>query len=656
MQRFRHAWLDQTLRATAPFFPMKLLLILCLVALFPSFASARVWVIAQRHASADDAGPGTAERPFRSVAPAAAQAGPGDTVRVHAGVYRERVAPARSGEPGSPITFEAAPGEFVVLSGSDVLAGPWTSEPDGLEAHSLAGLGYESHWQPYRTSLRRLPQLTCGMIFADGERLWQARSREQAAATPGSWWYEAAGDRVLVNFFRGRRAVLVEAAVRERVFAPHLRGLGHIVVRGFTLQHAANQFPSAFWVDDDRGYPQAGALGTRSGHHWLIEGNLIRENANLGLDLGVEGGRDTEGLQPTPAVFGDHVVRANRFEANGAGAIAGFRAPNALITDNLITGTNWQGHTAPETGGIKLHFAYNVRIERNHIHGNDCFGVWLDNVYTGARVLRNLVHDNRGAGIFIEMGGGPGVVAWNIVAENRGEGIYLHDASDVLVAHNLVALNRQFGFFARTVTDRVWTDRERGDAKVRVGTHRVRLLNNIFVDNGGGDVSLPFPSEHGRDNVSDHNLYLVNTQWQLEIDRERRWHMNLNDGRAAVSPALRAEAWAGAGDQALRTGYLDFETWRRLAGQDRASVAQVPGALVIENGAVERGGFAFAGLGAWVRFARTAAIRALACPPLPEVGDTDYFGHPASGASLAPGPFQSLAEGEAVLGILPRRP
>ncbi|MEX2608093.1 MAG: xylosidase, partial [Kiritimatiellia bacterium] len=52
---------------------------------------------------------GTADAPFRSIQHAAEQARPGDTVRIHAGIYRERVDPPRGGDsPESPITFEAA--------------------------------------------------------------------------------------------------------------------------------------------------------------------------------------------------------------------------------------------------------------------------------------------------------------------------------------------------------------------------------------------------------------------------------------------------------------------------------------------------------------------------------------------------------------------
>ena len=50
-------------------------------------------------------------------------------VLVGRGIYRERIAPARSGTLAAPITYTAAPGEKVFLKGSNVVN--WTARPDG---------------------------------------------------------------------------------------------------------------------------------------------------------------------------------------------------------------------------------------------------------------------------------------------------------------------------------------------------------------------------------------------------------------------------------------------------------------------------------------------------------------------------------------------
>ncbi len=61
----------------------------------------------------------SAKSPFRSIAHAALQVRAGDTVTVHAGVYDEPVRVRATGDADAPITFRAAPGEKVWITGSE---------------------------------------------------------------------------------------------------------------------------------------------------------------------------------------------------------------------------------------------------------------------------------------------------------------------------------------------------------------------------------------------------------------------------------------------------------------------------------------------------------------------------------------------------------
>ena len=67
----------------------------------------------------NDNAPGTAAKPLKTIARAAALVKPGDTVTVHAGVYNESVRLRAGGEPGRPITFRAAPKEKVFWEGAN---------------------------------------------------------------------------------------------------------------------------------------------------------------------------------------------------------------------------------------------------------------------------------------------------------------------------------------------------------------------------------------------------------------------------------------------------------------------------------------------------------------------------------------------------------
>ncbi|MFO8081160.1 MAG: right-handed parallel beta-helix repeat-containing protein [Armatimonadota bacterium] len=67
----------------------------------------------------DDTAPGTADRPWATLEHASSMAGPGDTVVLAPGEYPGELAPARSGEPGAPITFRSAQRHEAVLTGPE---------------------------------------------------------------------------------------------------------------------------------------------------------------------------------------------------------------------------------------------------------------------------------------------------------------------------------------------------------------------------------------------------------------------------------------------------------------------------------------------------------------------------------------------------------
>jgi parallel beta-helix repeat protein len=68
-------------------------------------------------AGCSNSGPGTQAQPYCTISEAASVAIAGQTVLVSAGTYHEDVTPANSGTSGSPITFQAAPGAAVTVTG-----------------------------------------------------------------------------------------------------------------------------------------------------------------------------------------------------------------------------------------------------------------------------------------------------------------------------------------------------------------------------------------------------------------------------------------------------------------------------------------------------------------------------------------------------------
>lgn len=648
------------------------ILVLFLSALFSSLLAAsgepsrvsaaiesRTWVVDQHHPEASDEGTGTATQPFKTISRAATLATPGDTVWVKAGVYRERVTPARGGEPHRPITYQAAPGETVIVKGSE----QWAPDPEPLDAAKEIYSGpldpaLFGDYNPYRIRLKRMDgNLTLGQVFIAGQPADEVDSMAALEATANSWLVDSDAERLYIHFPPAPippTARPVEITVRSRTFAPHIRGLGYIQVKGFIFEHAANQFPSGFWASKDS--PQAGSVSTRSGHHWVIEDNVIRYAKAIGLDCGSEGKYDLEGNQPTPEGVGYHQIRHNVISDNGCCGLAGWKQTGTTIIGNQIERNNRLGWTAPETGGIKVHRFVDGLIEGNLIRDNDAFGIWLDNVYRQSRVTRNVIVNNQGAGVFVEMGGGPILVDTNAIAYTRlGDGIYTHDASGVTLAHNLLYANTHFGVYMRTVSERQFT--KANGERQQVGTSHQRIYNNVFVDNYRGHISLPLPSERGFDNKSDYNLLINGTQWTWEGLGFHRFVLNTNDGRIPAEqltetlktaladhdvPAAQQPNFAHWSEQP----YLTLDWWRLLTDNDRHSMAPEIHTGDVENGAIAKGSMNFAARNLLVEFSSSAPLQTLHPPAVPGV-DQDLLGQPLPNQALLAGPFQQL-EGDAL--------
>jgi len=82
---------------------------------------AAVTFVDQHHPAADDSGPGSDDRPFKTLGRAVRPLAAGDTVLIRTGTYRESIVVAASGEPDRPIVIAADAGAHVTLSGADLL-------------------------------------------------------------------------------------------------------------------------------------------------------------------------------------------------------------------------------------------------------------------------------------------------------------------------------------------------------------------------------------------------------------------------------------------------------------------------------------------------------------------------------------------------------
>jgi hypothetical protein len=497
--------------------------------------------VRQADPDASDNADGSAGHPFRAINAAAQLAQPGDVITVGPGIYREWISSARGGNAKAPIIYRSVPEHAAIVRGTDVLDAPWRPEPDapGVFTAPLpqsAFLFFNPFVRPRPPSKGRPEWLgkCAALVFLNDQLLNQVTTLEQLIQTTNSWLSSSDGQQLLVHL-EGDRAPArgaIEVTTRNRIFAPHRRGLGYIQVEGFVFERCASR----------PGWPQLGALSTRTGNHWTIRSNIVRYTTGKGIDCGSETWTpermiDTEQEDKRIMIGGHHLVEGNLLTENAECGIAAWNTESVRIIGNIVRGNASRGGEKPvqsladaEAAGIKVHAFRHGLIEGNLVVSNSSFGIWLDNGWEDARVTRNVCVGNRGAGIFVELGFGPILVDHNLSAGNTslwppylGDGIYTHDASGITIAHNTFLDNAHYGVKQIVVTERVYWPKRLAEASSET------ITGNLFYGNGAGTIFLPLLSPRSHDNFSDHNA----------IDAGSSFGINDNSGRIPVEMILR---------------------------------------------------------------------------------------------------------------------
>ncbi|PUB27667.1 uncharacterized protein DUF1565 [Promicromonospora sp. AC04] len=410
-----------------------------------------------------DTADGSAYSPLRTINRAAAVARPGDTVVVHGGEYREWVRPRRGGlSDARRITYQAAPGEHVVIKGSEPVTG-WEQGGGDVWTVTVPNTLFGS-FNPYAEQIegdwivypkKDTPRKHLGDVYLNGRSFYEVLTLPEVFDPPlraeatDDWtggtdhirdpeqtrhvWYAEVGPDVTTIWanFQGAdpNAEAVEINVRRSVFYPAEHHIDYITVRGFELAHAASP-----WAPPTADQP--GLIGPNWAKGWIIEDNVIHDAKCSAISLGKEASTghnyatlrgDKPGYQyQLESVFsarqigwdrehvGSHVVRRNTIYDCGQNGIVGhLGCVFSTIEDNHIYNIaikrEFYGY---EIAGIKLHAAIDVTIRHNRIH--DCtLGTWLDWQTQGTRVTRNLFHDNN-RDLFVEVSHGPYLVDHNI--------------------------------------------------------------------------------------------------------------------------------------------------------------------------------------------------------------------------------------------------
>jgi hypothetical protein len=465
-----------------------------------------------------DQNPGTQITPFKTISRAAAIALPGDTITVHEGVYREWVDPANGGTETRRITYQAAPGEKVVISGAEPVT-EWEQAGGSLWKtvinNAIFG-AYNPYYNPYREKIfgdwlfvRPEKVFHTGEVYFNGKSMYEAQSLGDAA-NPAPveesrdkefslyQWYCEAGENETVIWanFHGAdpRKNNVEINVRPFVFWPSGNLRNYITVRGFTLKQAATQWapPTAL---------QTGLIGPHWAKGWIIEDNIISDSKCSGISLGKEistGENEwsllkfKQGTQREREVIfraargnwnketiGSHIVRNNTiFNCEQTGIVGHLGGAFCCIENNHIYRIHekrqWAG---AEIAGIKLHAAIDTTIRDNFIH--DTFrGIWLDWQAQGTRVTGNVFWGNTSEDFFVEVSHGPYLADHNLFLSEFN---YKELSQGGALVHNLftgkLATRSEMGRF----TPYHFPHETEIAGVMTISGGDVRFYNNLFI-------------------------------------------------------------------------------------------------------------------------------------------------------------------------------
>ena len=360
--------------------------------------------------------------PFKTIQKAMNTAGPGDTVNIRGGTYREQVEVVRGGgEAGKPLTVKNYAGEFVVLKGSDVVTG-WTSHAGSIWKRTNWRINSQQVFVDFddaRPTAGPKPLQQIGMPSPYYTATWEYNSpvgSGLADMMPGSFYYDPADATLYVWLADGSNPNdhVIEASVRRRIF---FMGRPWITLDGLHFRHSNL---SAF--------AQQGAAVELSSNSVVTRCD-IQFTDFAGVSLGY--------LQTNAQVLLSNISN------NGSTGINAVAASKFRIAGNTINANNTRNFNPLwHAGGIKGVTDAWGNIEFNVVAWNKGSGIWFDYTDSGQPILIrfNYVHDNgpKDSGVFMEVAKNV-LIHNNVISNNTRRGVYVAASSGVRVLNNTIA-------------------------------------------------------------------------------------------------------------------------------------------------------------------------------------------------------------------------
>jgi parallel beta-helix repeat protein len=363
---------------------------IALLTLLGSTANAQTFYVDGANGTCSNTGAGTELQPYCTIAAAmAAHNGPGVTIIVKPGIYREQITVNASGAAGSPFVFQAS-GPGVVIDGSDDFSNTalWVSSGGG-------------------TFLAASATWAVKQVFVDGVAL--TASTNTPSTMPANTFQFVSGTGLYVNVGGnnpgGRKTFVGHRNYGFNVYKQFVNISGfeitRTVDRGIYLQNSCTDM-----VVSNNKVTSAGSYGiqTVNGQRITITGNTVSDNAfhGIGLTAGASACVISNNESFRNAKPGTRV-------ANGIylfGAVGNTISGNRLH-DNQDTGLQF-------SGAANNNVSSNNRSYNNGDHGYDHLAS------TGMVHVNDLAYHNFLDGFSFE-GNAPGCQVHNCIATENGE-------------------------------------------------------------------------------------------------------------------------------------------------------------------------------------------------------------------------------------------
>lgn len=409
-----------------------LLLFVCGSLAVPRVVEAATYFVDQAAPSASDQHAGSAAHPWKTIsrAASAAELKPGDTVLIQSGVYREAVHITRSGTPGKPITFAAAPGAEVVLKGSKIITGDWAQTTGDANVKEPYPNAFHNVWKihlddSYFQGLPADGHYISGLFLNDDVSLQKIGTDEIRTDT--------------------------------NILSPIGKDLSGIYQNAFYFDKTSQ----TLYMDLD-GRPEwycieIGAIPSplyaSHVHDVTLRGLQVRQNRQSNSSMGQVDDSERVVVSDCSFTFSD-------FQGFGFGRCKNCTIKNSVMSDNgdvgfgfymcmdcvadhcrLIGNNTRHFNVGWHAGGAKS-IPGNTRctIENCVVADNDGPGIWFDDGNADCRILHNVVYHND-TGIMYEISPGGATIADNLIFANKGRGVYISGSKGAIVVHNTVAGN-----------------------------------------------------------------------------------------------------------------------------------------------------------------------------------------------------------------------